>query len=160
MPTFRKNIALWFAVAVLFTASACGTVKHVPIKTTEYVSVHDTTVLHLRDTLIKVPELRYKDFTGILDTLSIKTQISEFRAYCDTTAGVLRGDVTQSGKIPVQIVERERVVYRDSIRDREVPVPVEVEKIVKVIPWWAKGLSALGVLSLLVLAFFIGKKYF
>ena len=131
-----------------------------PVIQKEVVTVRDTTVLHLRDTLIKVPELRYKDFTGLLDTLSIKTPISEFRAYCDTTAGVLRGDVTQSGKIPVQIVERERIVYRDSIRDREVPVPVEVEKIVKVVPWWAKGLSALGVLSLLVLAFFIGKKFF
>ena len=160
MTKLSRLFTLWSAVAVIFATSACGTVKYLPVIQKEVVTVRDTTVLHLRDTLIKVPELRYKDFTGLLDTLSIKTPISEFRAYCDTTAGVLRGDVTQSGKIPVQIVERERIVYRDSIRDREVPVPVEVEKIVKVVPWWAKGLSALGVLSLLVLAFFIGKKFF
>lgn len=138
------------ASALMLLAVACGTVKYVPIKTTEYVTVRDTTVLHLRDTLVKVPEIRYKDFTGLLDTLFIRTKISEFRAYCDTTAGVLRGDVTQSGKIPVQIVERERIVYRDSIRDREVPVPVEVTKEVRYVPWIVKVLAWLGGIGLLL----------
>lgn len=158
MPIFR-NIALWFAVAVLFTAISCGTVKYVPVKTTEYVSVHDTTYLHRTDTLVKVPEIRYKDFTGLLDTLSIHTSISEFRAYCDTTAGVLRGDVTQSGTIPVQIVWKERVVTRDSLVYQDVPVPVEVEKIVKVVPWFWRFFAFIGIVALAGAVFWLLRKF-
>lgn len=149
-----KFNAIWFSVAVLFTAISCGTVKYVPVKTTEYVSVHDTTYLHRTDTLVKVPEIRYKDFTGLLDTLSIRTSISEFRAYCDTTAGVLRGDVTQSGTIPVQIVWKERVVTRDSLVYQDVPVPVVEEKIVKVTPKWAWWALVVSVLSIALFLFY------
>lgn len=157
MDAMRHLLPIITAVLMLL-AGSCGTVKYVPVKTTEYVTVRDTTVLHLRDTLVKVPEIRYKDFTGLLDTLFIRTKISEFRAYCDTTAGVLRGDVTQSGKIPVQIVERERIVYRDSIRDREVPVPVEVVKRERYVPWFWRFFAVIGIVATAGVVFWLLRK--
>ena len=144
---------------MLLLLGSCKTVQYVPVIQKEVVTVRDTTVLHLRDTLVKVPEIRYKDFTGLLDTLSIRTSISEFRAYCDTTAGILRGDVTQSGRIPVQIVEKERVVYRDSIRDREIPVPVVEEKIVKTVPLFWRLFAFIGIVATAGLVFWLLHKF-
>ena len=154
-----KHIKYTFFLALSFVLSSCGSVRYVPVIQKEVVTVRDTTVLHLRDTLVKVPEIRYKDFTGLLDTLSIRTSISEFRAYCDTTAGILRGDVTQSGRIPVQIVEKERIVYRDSVRDREVPVPVVEEKIVKVVPLFWRVFAFIGILATAVAVFWLLRRF-
>lgn len=162
MTRFSKLVTLWLVVAVLFITipNGCTTVRYIPVETT--VTVHQLDSIFFRDTVlqVEVQKARISDFSGLLDTLDLETPLARSRAFVDTTAGVLRGTLTQRGEIPVKVQWKEHIVYRDSVRDREVPVPVEVEKIVNVVPWWAKGLSALGVLSLLVLAFFIGKKFF
>lgn len=154
MPTFRKNIALWFAVAVLFTASACKTIQYVPVEKRVEVAVHDTTYLHRTDTLVEVQKSRISDFSGLLDTLLLRTDLAVSRAFVDTTAGILRGTLEQSGKLPVQIVWKERVVTRDSLVYQDVPVPVVEEKIVKVTPKWAWWALVVSVLSIALFLFY------
>ena len=137
-----------FIICVLIIA-ACSTVKYVPVKETEYVTVRDTTVL--RDTTIQYQiEKEYvRDYTGLLDTLRLSTGLAEAESYVDTTNNVLTGSIRNKDKtlnIPTQY--KERTVYRDSIVYKEVPVPVEVTKEVRYIPWWAKVLSWIGGLSL------------
>ena len=145
-------------LVLLALVSACKVIKYVPIETKVEVEVHDTTVLHKTDTLVKVPEFHLSDFAGLTDTLRLKASNSEATAWVDSSLMVLKGRLVQTGKIPVQIVEKERVVYKDSIRDREVPVPVEVPT--AFVPWYAKALSAIGVLGILLLAGWIVLKVF
>ena len=114
------------AVAMLW---GCKTV-YVPVKETEYVAVHDTTVLHRTDTLVQVPEFHLSDYTGLADTLVLKSSVAESMAWVDSSLMVLKGRLIQTGTVPVQVVEKERVVYRDSIITKDVPVPVEVVKTV------------------------------
>lgn len=132
-------------IALGLLVLSCKTV-YVPVKETEYVAVHDTTVLHRTDTLVRVPEFHLSDYAGLSDTLVLQASNSEARAWVDSNAMVLKGTLVQDGKIPVQVVEKERVVYRDSIITRDVPVPVEVVKTVhpRYEPWlWAYALLTL-----------------
>lgn len=152
------RILVYFAlVAVVFTA--CTTVKYIPVKETEYVTVRDTTVL--RDTTVQYQiEKEYvRDYTGLLDTLRLSTGLAEAESYVDTARNVLTGSIRNKDKtlnIPTQY--KERTVYRDSIITKEVPVPVEVEKIVKRTPWIMKVLSGIGIVALgLLLGWLIGK---
>lgn len=160
MPTFRKNIALWFAVGVIFTAiSACKTIQYVPVHTVEKVTVRDS--VYLRDTLIKVEveKASVSQFSGLLDTLRMKSSLAEATAYVDTSNYVLRGTLVQTGKVPVQVQWKERIVYRDSIRDREVPVPVEVVKRERYVPWIYRVFAVLGIVALAGVVFWILRRF-
>lgn len=153
-----KKTGFLLLIAVFFTA--CKTIQYIPIETIKEVSVHDTTVLHRTDTLVQVPEVSISDFIDLKDTLIMRGTLSESRSWVDSTAMVLKGRLVQTGKIPVQIVEKERVVYRDSLVKQEIPAPFEVEKIVKVVPWFWRVMSVIGILALAYIAFrfFVLKK--
>ena len=130
----------------------CTTIKYVPVETIKEIKVHDTTYLHRTDTLVQVPEVSLSDYINVADTLRLEAPYALSTAWVDTTLGILKGRLVQGGKLPVQVVEKERVVYRDSIVRQEIPVPVEVEKIVKHTPWYAKVLAWIGFAALLLLA--------
>lgn len=145
-------------IALLPLFFGCKVIKYVPVKETEYVAVHDTTVLHRTDTLVKVPEFHLSDYAGLGDTLVLKSSVAESRAWVDSSLMVLKGRLIQTGTVPVQIVEKERVVYKDSIITRDVPVPVEVEKVVH--PKYEKWLWIWAVLSLLGIAAWTYLRFF
>ena len=132
--------------AIFLLLAGCKTIQYVPVEHTEYVHTIDS--VYLRDTVVQVEveKARISDFVGMLDTLSIHTDISDFRAYCDTSTATLRGDVRQSGTIPVKVVWKEKVSVRDSIVYQDRPVPVEVVKTVHPkYEWalWTWGIAAL-----------------
>ena len=154
MNKFVFCLALW----VFFTAS-CTTVKYVPVVQKETVTVRDTTVLHKTDTLVKVREFNLSDYTGLQDTLTLRTDLSESKAWVDADMMALKGRLVQTGSIPVQIVERERVVYKDSIRDREVPVPVVEEKIVKTVPFFWRLFAFIGIVATAGLVFWLLRRF-
>lgn len=153
----RGRLLVNAAVGLLVFA-ACSTVKYVPVKEIEYVTVRDTTVL--RDTTIRyqIEKERYTDYTGLLDTLRLSTEYASAEAYIDTTANLLKGSIESKPEKEIQIKWKERTVYRDSIVYKEKPVPVEVEKIVKRVPWWAKFLSTIGGLALAGAVLYILRK--
>lgn len=146
-----------FIIAVFFTA--CKTIQYVPVETIKEVSVHDTTHLFHRDTLVQIPEVKLGDFIDLTDTLRLSTEYSIMSAWVDTTHNVLAGRLEQGGKLPVQIVEKERLVVRDSIVYKDVPIPVEIEKITKVVPLFWKIMSAIGILAIAVVAFWLWHKF-
>ena len=138
-------------LAVVFTA--CTTIKYVPVKETEYVTVRDS--VYFRDTLVRVEleKARLSDFVDVGDTLVLSTDFVCSTAFLDSTSGKLKGSlVTLKDYVekPVQI--KEKIVYRDSVTTKEIPVPVEVEKIVKKTPWYMKVLAWIGFAALLLLA--------
>lgn len=155
-----RHLLVNTALALLVFTACSPKIVYVPVEHTEYVTVRDTTILHKTDTLVQVPDVSISDYINVSDTLRMTASNSEARAWVDTTTNTLKGTLKQGGKLPVQIVEKERVVYRDSISYQEKPVPVEVEKIVKKVPLYAKVLSFFGVLFLIAAAWFAAKKYY
>ena len=145
-------------VTAVLMLSACKTV-YVPVKTVEKVTVRDTTYLRWTDTLVRVEKSRISDFSGLLDTLYLEVPLARSTAFVDTATATLRGTLEQSGSMPVKIVEREHIVYRDSVRDREVPVPVVEEKIVKVVPLFWRIFGAIGVASFVLAVLWALKKF-
>ena len=154
---FLKNTFFPCVLAALVFLAGCATIRYVPIKETQYVSVRDTT--YLRDTLVRVEleKARLADFVDLGDTLVLSTDLARSTAFLDTTSGKLKGTLENTLKYvekPVQI--RERLVYRDSVEVRE--VPVEVEKPVKYVPKFWKIFGILGILSLVAAVLYILKK--
>lgn len=154
---WRKSVLALFLGLFLV---GCKTIQYVPVKEYVQVAVHDTTYLHRTDTLVKIPDVSVSDFIDITDTLIMRGTLSEARAWVDSTAMVLKGRLVQAGKLPVQIVERERLVYRDSIQRLEVPVPYEVEKRVPYVPFFWKLFSVIGILATAVVTFLLLRKFF
>ena len=154
--TLRK-LALWFFIAVNFTA--CTKRVYVPVEKRVEIAVHDTTVLHVTDTLVSVEKARISDFTGLLDTLYLETPLARSTAFVDTSTATLRGTLEQRGETPVKIVWKERIVTKDSLVYQDVPVPVVEEKIVKVVPWFWRFFGALGVIALAGAVFWLLRKF-
>ena len=142
-----KQLIKFCVILALF--ASCSVVKYVPVETIREVHVKDS--VYLRDTLIKhqIEREYVRDWTGLLDTLKMDTQYSEFKAYADTTKGILAGEAKNKDKvldIPAQM--KEKIVYRDSIITKEVPVPVEVTKEVVKIPWLYRLFAGIGIIAL------------
>lgn len=134
---------------------SCGQIKQVPVNTTTQVEVKDSTVFHIKDSVRIIERSRWKDYSGLLDTLRIRGNRSEMRAWADTTNNIINGSLEEDPQEEkTRIVYKDRWHYRDSIQKVEVPVevPVEVEK--KVVPKFYRIMTILGVIfSTLVLAF-------
>lgn len=137
-----KKILLIFLL--IFTS--CSTIKYVPVKETEYVTVTETLV----DTVIKWEPPIEKIVNETKDTTStVETSLAK------STATVSKGTLHHSienkkDSVKTKIVYKDKIVTK--IEYKDVPVPVEVEK--KVIPKWAY--YSLG-LNILILAFFLGR---
>lgn len=156
---FLKNTFLLTVAAVSIIFTGCKTIQYVPVKEYVQVAVHDTTKIHVTDTLVKIPDVSVSDFIDLTDTLRMTATFAKAEAWLDSTAMVLKGRLVQAGKLPVQIVERERLVYRDSIQRVEVPVPVEVEKRVPYVPFFWKLFSVIGILATAVVTVLILRKF-
>ena len=143
-----KNLLFTLILIVLLTYS-CGVCKHniPPVENNTVIHVvdsivwHDSTIYHI------VPKEIYKDYTALLDTMRLSTSYSEFAAYIDTTANLLKGFAKNTvDKIPVKTKWKERVVYKDSISYIKEPYPVEVVKEITKYPqsyWWFMGFTIL-----------------
>lgn len=147
----RRFFIVFGLLAVFFTA--CTTIKYIPVKETEYVTVRDS--VYFRDTLVRVEleKARLSDFCDLTDTLVLSTDLARSTAYLDSTSGKLKGTLENIKKYvekPVQI--KEKIVYRDSVTTKEIPVPVEVEKIVKKTPLLTKIFAWIGFAALMLLA--------
>ena len=159
MTKYTKKLIIVFGLLAVVFAACSPKIIQVPVVHTEYVTVRDTTVLHRTDTLVQVPEVSLADYINVADTLRLEAPYATSTAWVDTTLGILKGRLVQGGKLPVQVVEKERVVYRDSVVIQEKPVPVEVEKIVKKTPLLTKIMAWIGFAFLLLIAGSLVWKY-
>lgn len=148
-----KKITLVYLAAGLLVFGGCKTIQYVPIETTKYVSVHDTTYLHKTDTLVQVPEVSLSDFIDVKDTLTIRSSYATSKSWIDQEHNILAGKLIQGGKLPVQIIEKERVVVKDSLITKE--IPIEVDKPVPYVPLFWKIMSTIGILAIAAVAFWL-----
>ena len=115
MTKYTKKLIIVFGLLAVVFAACSPKIIQVPVVHTEYVTVRDTTVLHRTDTLVQVPEVSLADYINVADTLRLEAPYATSTAWVDTTLGILKGRLVQGGKLPVQVVEKERIVRKDSI---------------------------------------------
>lgn len=119
--------------------SSCGLCHHIPSTTSSTVNVLDSVAVHWIDSIRITEKSVYKDYTSLLDTLRIKVEgRASMAAWADTTHNVIAGELQTE-----PVTEKTKIVYKDRIKEVhdttkiEVPIKVEVEKVVapKLYPW-------------------------
>lgn len=153
----RKSIFFliigFLSVLAVFITACSPKVIYQPVETVKEVHVKDS--IYVTDTLVRIEleKARLSDFVDVGDTLVLQTDLARSTAFIDTTAGKLKGTLENikpyvEKPIPVQ----HKIEYRDTVITKEIPVEVEVEKVVKVVPFFWKFLSVIGLIALFLLA--------
>lgn len=152
-----------FHITTILTISlfvvSCALFKEVPVK--DQINIRDSIVVHQVDSVVYIPKEVIKDIVPVYDTLKMSTSIAEAEAYVDTTTHTLKGSLNNKQGTTTKIKYVDRIQYRDSIQIKEVPIPVEVEKEVKIHPWYERILwvmSAIGLIFMVLLTLKIYRK--
>ena len=136
------------AIILLAILTGCATIRPVPVETVIRYETRDSLIL--RDSTVMIPIERIVDVVPAYDTLKMETSMAEARAWVDTTTHTLKGELKNKAGTQYKYVDREKIVYKDSIVTKEVPVEVEVVKTVH--PKYEKWLWIYTILSLAGLA--------
>lgn len=140
---------------------SCGLVKHCPQKEETIVHYIDSIAWHDSTVITYLEKERIVDVVKSYDTLNLETTYAKAQAYVDTTLGVLKGSIENKPDVPVktQIKWKEKIVYRDSIVTKEVPVEVtkEVIKYPKTY-WWFMAISIAALVYIIIKVYLKFKK--
>ena len=136
----------YLPLLLLLTASACSTVRTLPVQDSTRVEVrYETKTVH--DTAyVELPVIVEKVVT--LDTASV-LENKYAKSAASVSGGVLAHSLeTKPVREPVSV--EKQIVYRDSLvyRDKVQTVTVEVEK---KLTWWQSFKMKLGVVTLVLL---------
>ena len=134
---------------IILLLTSCSTIKYVPVKETEYVTVTETLV----DTVIKwAPPIEKVDKETKDTTSTVETSLAKSTA--TVSNGTLHHTIeNKKDSIKTKIVYKDKIITKTEYK--EVPVEVEVEK--KVVPSWVY--YSLG-LNILVIIGFAIRLYF
>ena len=131
----RTQRQKWAILLFIPLAVSCGLGKHLPpAENNHSSSVRDS--VRIVDSVRITERARYKEYTGLLDTLKIGDEHANMKSWIDTTHNVLAGQLNVE---PVE--EKTKYIYKDrEVHDTtyiKEPFPVEVEKVVapKIFPW-------------------------
>ena len=135
---------------LIILIAACGPTKHLPPKDTTIIHYVDSIAWHDSTIITYLEKERYIDMVKPLDTLNLETSYAKATAYLDTSYRALRGSIeNKPASVETVIKWKEKIVYRDSLITKEIPVEVITTKEVKHIPvtyWWLLGFSILCLL--------------
>lgn len=127
-----KKLVIIFTI--LLTIISCSTVKHLPSETVR--TVRDSIYLEKIDTqyvdLIK--EVYVNKTTDTSSHLESMYSVSD--AIIDTNGILTHTLKNKDVKIPVQVVNKEVIVYKDSVVYKEIPVEVEKEVVKTPKSYW------------------------
>ena len=129
---------------ILLLLTSCSTIKYVPVKETEYVTVAETIV----DTVVKwVPPIETVDKETKDKTSTIETSLAKSTA--TVSNGTLHHTIeNKKDSIKTKIVYKDKIVTKTEYKE----VPVEVEVVKKVIPKWVYYSLGLNILAIIVFA--------
>ena len=106
----------------------CGILKKPAVQPSNQTvyTYKDSTVI--RDSLryVDLPIERIVDRVAVYDTLDLETSLARARAWVDTSKHSLVGEMQNKDKAKIKVEYRDRIIYRDSVHTKEVPVPYEV----------------------------------
>ena len=134
---------------ILLLLTSCSTIKYVPVKETEYVTVTETLV----DTVVKwVPPIEKTDKETKDTTSTVETSLAKSTA--TVSNGTLHHTIeNKKDSIKTKIVYKDKIITKTEYK--EVPVEVEVEK--KVVPswcWWLLGINILATIGFAIRLYF------
>lgn len=154
-----KSFIIPLLIAGIFAACS-PKITYIPVKDSISVERRDSVIYRVDTLRIPVPVETVKEVVPPMDTLKMETSVAEAKVWADTATKTLKGELKnkKTELAATQVVYKEKTVYRDSLITKEIPVPVEVEKEVKYVPWPVKMLAYLGGLSLVIIIFVIFSK--
>ena len=140
----KKIVTLLF---ILLTS--CSTIKYVPVKETEYVTVTETVV----DTVIKwTPPIEKVDKETKDTTSTVETSLAKSTA--TVSNGTLHHTIeNKKDSIKTKIVYKDKIIKQTEYKE----VPVEVEVVKKVVPdwcWWMLGINILVIIVFAIRLYF------
>ena len=114
----KKIIFIIFSILTV----SCATTKYVPIEkeTIEKTVVKDSIIY--RDSIVYLPKERIVEVVPQLDTLKMDIELASAKAYLDTSALVLKGELKSKESPKKQYIER--IEYRDRTDTMYVEKPV------------------------------------
>ena len=156
----KERLLVYFVLLLQVFIGCSPKILQVPVERVKEIHIRDS--VYFTDTLVRIEleKARLSDFVDLGDTLVLQTDLARSTAFLDTTAGKLKGtieNIKPYAEKPISV--KNKIEYRDTVIYSEIPVPVEVEKEVIVVPWYAKVLSFFGVIFLITVALYVGKKF-
>jgi hypothetical protein len=151
MKNTLKSFILIFIILLtsLSCFSSCGSLKQVPVTNNSSVIFKDSLIIRdstrFIDSIIYVPIPREKvmEIISQIDTSFLETSIAESQAYVDTNSLMIVHSLENKDTVlKERIVYKDkyitetRIVYKDSIQVKEIPVEVEVVKTVYPKTYW------------------------
>jgi hypothetical protein len=150
-----KNFRILFLLILL--VMSCGPIKQIPVET--IINYKDSTVVNTIDSVIYIPKERIVDVVAPYDTLKLETNMAKAEAYVDTTLHLLKGSIENKKGVTEKIKYKEKLVYRDSVVTKEVPVEVPVEVVKHKHYWYEPILWLFALLSIGYIGLKLAKKY-
>lgn len=157
-PERTKRASFWIfgAAAIIILGIVLGLSgckpKEVIVEKEKYIYVTKDSIVN-RDSTVYVPVEVYKDYS--LDTLVLKTSLAESKSWLDTNSLYLVGEIRNLKAIQVKYVEVDKWHTKDSIVEKEKPVPYPVVEEKKVIPTFAWLCIVWSIVSLILIGIFI-----
>ena len=129
---------------ILLLLTSCSTIKYVPVKETEYVTVTETLV----DTVIKwAPPIEKVDKETKDTTSTVETSLAKSTA--TVSNGTLHHSIeNKKDSIKTKIVYKDKIIKQTEYKE----IPVEVEVVKKVVPSWCWWLLGINILTAIVFA--------
>lgn len=151
----KKILLFILSVFLLFS---CGASKKLPFENKTIYTYRDCTIVNYKDSIIyvNIPKETIKDYVLSLDTLKLETFVAKSTAFVDTTTNSIKGSlVNKSENVIEKIVylpSKEKIIYKDTIVIKE--VPVEVEKLIEreIVPKWCWWLLGINIIILIIFA--------
>ena len=123
-----KNVSKALLAFGVIMMVGCGVLKKPQVQpsTQTVYTYKDSTVI--RDSLryVDLPVERIVDRVAVYDTLELETSLAKAVVWVDTSKHALSGDIRNKEKAKIKVEYRDRIIYRDSVHTKEVPVPYEV----------------------------------
>ena len=134
---------------ILLLLTSCSTIKYIPVKETEYVTVTETLV----DTVIKwVPPIEKEDKETKDTTSTVETSLA--KSIATVSNGTLHHTIeNKKDSIKTKIVYKDKIIKQTEYKE----VPVEVEVVKKVVPswcWWLLGINILAIIVFTIRLYF------
>lgn len=128
MLTYNKIRKILCFSLLYVLLSGCSTIKEVPIQQIDRIEYRDS-VVFVHDTIsVPVPYEVIREVIPDIDTSYLETSVARSVAYLDKEKKQLSHSLEQKGEIKTKYDTVLVVEYVDKYIEREIPVPVEVEK--------------------------------
>ena len=136
-----KNVSKALLAFGVIMMVGCGVLKKPQVQpsTQTMYTYKDSTVIRDSIRTVDLPVERIVDKVAVYDTLELETSLAKALAWVDGERHLLVGNIENKKNANIKVEYRERLIYRDSIYTKEVPVPykVEVEKVKYPFLFWA-----------------------